>query len=93
MFLLGNDLTTITTYHRSLKFLGSVVCRIQGEHTVKFLNIRHPKNCCNYTKIRTILLYHGVMSPNDADGMANGVDPDQSLKMSEIMMTLSTVNR
>ena len=23
-------------------------------------------------------LYHRVMSPNDADGMANSVDPDQS---------------
>ena len=24
-------------------------------------------------------LYHGVTSPNDADGMANSVDPDQTL--------------
>ena len=23
-------------------------------------------------------LYHTVMSPNDADGMANSVDPDQT---------------
>ena len=23
-------------------------------------------------------LYHGVMSPNYADGMANSVDPDQT---------------
>ena len=23
-------------------------------------------------------LYHRVMSPNDADGMANSVDPDQT---------------
>ena len=23
-------------------------------------------------------LYHRVMSPNDADGMANGVNPDQT---------------
>ena len=23
-------------------------------------------------------LYHGVMSPNDADRMANSVDPDQT---------------
>ena len=23
-------------------------------------------------------LYHKVMSPNDADGMANSVDPDQT---------------
>ena len=24
-------------------------------------------------------LYHRVVSPNDADGMANSVDPDQTL--------------
>ena len=24
-------------------------------------------------------LYHRVMSPNDADGMANSVEPDQNL--------------
>ena len=24
-------------------------------------------------------LYHRVMSPNDADGMANSVDPDQTM--------------
>ena len=28
-------------------------------------------------KIWTMWLYHSVMSPNDADGMANSVDPDQ----------------
>ena len=31
----------------------------------------------NYSKILTMWLYHRVMSPNDADGMANSVDPDQ----------------
>ena len=30
------------------------------------------------TKIWTMWLYHRVMSPNDADGMANNVDPDQT---------------
>ena len=34
--------------------------------------------CCNYSKIWTIWLYHRVMGPNDADGMANSVDPDQT---------------
>ena len=37
-----------------------------------------PKNCCNYPKIWTVWLYHRVMSPKDADGMANRVDPDQT---------------
>ena len=42
-----------------------------------------PKNsdtqniCCNHSKIWTMWLYHRVMSPNDADGMENSVDPDQ----------------
>ena len=34
--------------------------------------------CCNRSKIWTMWLYHRVMSPNDADGMANSVDPEQS---------------
>ena len=29
-------------------------------------------------------LYHRVMSPNDADGMANSVDPDQTAPVSLI---------
>ena len=35
------------------------------------------KICCNHSKIWTMWLYHRVMSPNDADRMANSVDPDQ----------------
>ena len=35
------------------------------------------KICCDHSKIWTLWLYHRVMSPNDADGMANSVDPDQ----------------
>ena len=36
------------------------------------------KKCCNYPKIGTVLFYYRVMSPKDADGMANSVDPDQT---------------
>ena len=36
------------------------------------------KICCNHSKIGTMWLYHRVMSPNYADGMANSVDPDQT---------------
>ena len=36
------------------------------------------KICCNHSKIWTMWLYHRVMSPNDTDGMANSVDPDQT---------------
>ena len=35
------------------------------------------KNCCIYHKNWTMCLYHSVMSPKDADGIANSVDPDQ----------------
>ena len=31
------------------------------------------KICCNHSKLWTIWLYHRVMSPNDADGIANSV--------------------
>ena len=34
--------------------------------------------CCNHSKIWTMWPYRRVMSPNDADGMANSVDPDQT---------------
>ena len=48
-------------------------------NTVNFLNIRTPKKiCCKHSKIWTTWLYHRVMSPNDSDGMANSVDPDQT---------------
>ena len=46
--------------------------------TVKFLIFGHPKKCCNNPKIETMWLCHKVMSPKDADGMANRVDPDQT---------------
>ena len=36
------------------------------------------KICCNQSKIWTMWLYHRVMGPNDADGMANSVDTDQT---------------
>ena len=36
------------------------------------------KICCNHSKILTMWLYHRVMSPNDADRMANSVDPDHN---------------
>ena len=35
-------------------------------------------SCCNYPKIQTVWLYHRVMLPKDADGMANSVDPYQT---------------
>ena len=31
-----------------------------------------------------MLLYHRVMSPNNADGMANSVDPDQTAPLEAV---------
>ena len=42
------------------------------------------KICCNHSKIWTLWLYHRVMSPNDADGIANGVDPDQTAPLGSV---------
>ena len=40
--------------------------------------------CCNHSKIWTIWLYHRVLSPNDADRMANSVDPDQTAPLGAV---------
>ena len=42
------------------------------------------KICYNHSKIWTMWLYHRVMSPNDADGMANSVDPDQTAPLGAV---------
>ena len=48
----------------------------------KYLDMQ--KNCCYHSKILTMWLYHGVTSPNDADGMANSVDPDQTAPLGAV---------
>ena len=40
--------------------------------------------CCNHSKIWTTWLYHRVMSPNNADGIANSVDPDQTAPLGAV---------
>ena len=40
--------------------------------------------CCNYYKVWTMWLYHRLMSPNDADWMANSVDPDQTAPLGAV---------
>ena len=42
------------------------------------------KICCNHSKIWTMWLYHTVMSPNDAERMANSVDPDQTAPLGAV---------
>ena len=35
-------------------------------------------DCCNHPKIVTMCFYHRITCQEDADGMANSVDPDQT---------------
>ena len=39
---------------------------------------------CNHSKIWTMWLYHRVRSPNDADGMANNENPDQTASLGAV---------
>ena len=58
-------------------------------------NFEFPKHsdtqriCCNHSKILTMWFYHRVLSPNDADGMANSVDPDQTAPLGSAQICLS----
>ena len=66
-------------YFRQYLVGKTLISLILNEFTVNFLNIRTPKKICrNHSKILTMWLYHRVMSPNDADGLANSVDLDQT---------------
>ena len=48
----------------------------------KFLDTQNI--CCNHSKVWTIWLYHRLMSPTDADGVANSVDPDQTAPLGAV---------
>ena len=55
------------------------------DRTLKFPKYSNTQNiCCNHSKIWTMWLYHRVMSPNDADGIANSVDPDQTAPLGAV---------
>ena len=43
-----------------------------------------PKICCNHSKIWTMWLYRRVMNPNDAGGMPNSVDLDQTAPLGAV---------
>ena len=49
--------------------------RVKYHKFPKYLDTQ--KKCCNHSKIWTMWLSHRLMTPKDADGMANSVDPDQ----------------
>ena len=48
------------------------------------LSFRTPKKFVVITQVWTMWLYHRVTSPNDADGMANSVDPDQTAPLGAV---------
>ena len=52
--------------------------------TVNFLNIRTPKKLVVITLKFKLWLYHRGMSPNDADGMANSKDHDQTAPLGAV---------
>ena len=72
------------------KFVMHWICNTKFDINMeKRINMKHTcrkfpkysdtqKLCSNHSKIWTLWLYHRVMSPNDGDGMANNVDPDQT---------------
>ena len=53
--------------------------------TVKFLNFQTPKNfVVIYLKIQTKRPHLRVFCQNDANGMANSVDPDQTAPLGTV---------
>ena len=46
--------------------------------TVKFLNFRTPESCCNLPKIHTKRPKLRVLHQNNANGIENSEDPDQT---------------
>ena len=59
--------------------------RVHGDYR-KVLKYSDTQQICrNHSKIWTKWLYHRVMSPNDADGMANSADPDQTAPRSSLI--------
>ena len=62
------------------------VISIKKSNYHKFPKYSDTQNiCCNHSKNWTVWLYHRRMSPNDAGGMANSVDPDQTAPRSSLI--------
>ena len=59
-----------------------MLCNSAYPKTPKYSDTR--KHCCNHPKILTKWLYHRVLHPKDADGMANSVDPDQTAPLGAV---------
>ena len=68
----SNYLVYMQLVTRSITLLCPICYRKTPKHSDT------PKICCNHPKIWTRWLYRRVMHPNDAAGIANSVDPDQT---------------
>ena len=91
--LLLHSLYGFCTKHIQRLFWLRILCEknhLFGQNLQKKIYRKFPKHsdtqkiCCNHSKIWTMWLYHRVMSPNDADGMANSVDSDQTAPQSDL---------
>ena len=60
------------------QYMSKCTNRLDKCSTVNFLNIPTHKKFVVITLKFELWLYHRVMSPNNVDGMANNVDPDQT---------------
>ena len=55
-----------------------------------FLNFQTPTNFTVNTLNSKSEFYHGVMPPNDANGIANSEDPDQTASLSGSAVSAKT---
>ena len=67
-------------FHISLVSL--TLLKVYYRKTPKYSDTR--KIYCNNPKIWLIWIFHWKMCPNDADGMANSVDPDQTTTLGAV---------
>ena len=81
VMLVYQNLTNIQPKVPKIKVLSLSVSVITVK-ILKFLVTR--KIAVIILKICMMWLYHRVMSPKDADGMANSVDPDQTAPLGAV---------
>ena len=85
MFEILEDLHIKWALMSTYKYTQSYKYEISRFNYRKFPKYSDTQNiCCNHSKMWTMWLCYSVMSPNDADGMANSVDPDQTAPLGAV---------
>ena len=69
---------TLTVENPAGKDQVEVVVHVKGMYRKAQKNLDTRKICYNHPKSLTMWFYLRVMCPNDAEGIANSVDPDQT---------------